>query len=240
MSKPINFVYGITTVPLRLKDHIFVRTLNSLKVAGFDEPRIFVDGAKTPKDYEQFGLDVTVRDPAIHITGNWILSMWELYLREPFATRYIVFQDDIVVCKNLKQYLRKCKNPEGSCYYNLCTYPSNFALANGHHGWYLSNQRGKGAQALMFDHKAVRELLGHPHLVERMQDARRGLHAIDGGVANSLTRVGFKEYVHNPSLVFHTGKVTTKTGKSANKVQPDAQSFRGEEFDSLELLSEVT
>lgn len=79
-------------------------------------------------------------------------------------------------------------------------------------------------------------MLGRPHLAERMQDARRSPHAIDGGVAHSLTRAGFKEYVHNPSLVFHTGKVSTRIGR----VQPDANSFRGEEFDALELLTEVT
>lgn len=236
----MNFVYGVTTVPQRLKDHILHRTLRSLAAAGFDEPRLFVDGAgisdSTANAYEQFGLDVTVRYPAVLAAGNWILSLWELYAREPFATKYIIFQDDIVVSKNLKEYLKQCKNPEGHCYYNLCTYPANFALANGYHGWYLSNQRGKGAQALMFGVETVIKLLGQSCFAEHMQAARVGHRRIDGSVEHSLTKLGFREYVHNPSLVFHTGTISTiRPGR-----QPDANSFRGEDFDSLELLKEVT
>ena len=39
----MKWAYGITTVPSR-RENLFERTLQSLAVAGFDNPRLFVDG----------------------------------------------------------------------------------------------------------------------------------------------------------------------------------------------------
>ena len=86
----------------------------------------------------------------------------------------------------------------------------------------------------MFGKEAVMTLLSRKYPVERMQDARRGPQSIDGTVSNSLTYAGFHEYVHNPSLAFHIGVDSTMHKRK----QPDALSFRGEDFDSLELLKE--
>jgi len=48
----------------------------------------------------------------------------------------------------------------------------------------------------------------------------------------ALKKVGWKEYVHNPSLIQHTGKISI----IGNGNHPLAPSFKGEEFDALDLL----
>src|SRR5437870_5459108 len=105
--------YGVTTVPSR-RSTLLPKTLQSLRAAGFGEPRLFIDGCKQDEavGYScQFRLPITARDPAVRPAGNWILSLWELYIREPVADRYAIFQDDLITYRNLRDYLEACKYP---------------------------------------------------------------------------------------------------------------------------------
>lgn len=226
---PMTWAYGITTVPSRLND-LFPRTLASLATAGFDSPRIFIDGAKDASDYDRFGLETTVRHPAIRTVGNWLLSMGELYIRNPTADRFAIFQDDFVTYKNLRAYLERSTMPEQG-YLNLYTFPSNQQLAKGE-GWYASNQFGRGAVALVFNRLGVQTLLSHTHMIQKVTDPQRGHKSVDGAIITAMQAAGWKEYVHNPSLVQHTGDVSSMR----NTPHPKATSFRGEEFNALELL----
>lgn len=62
---------------------------------------------------------------------------------------------------------------------------------------------------------------------------KRGHRSIDGGIVTALAEAGWKEWVHNPSLVQHTGLVSSMRSKP----HPRATSFRGEGFDAMELVS---
>lgn len=227
--------YGVTTVPIR-KLELLPRTLKSLAEAGFDKPRLFVDGSDNPNDYKEFELLVTVRYPKVRTAANWLLSMWELYTRNPVAERYAIFQDDIICVKNLKKFLEISKYPD-EAYLNLHTAPSNqdFAVKEKvTQGWYVSNQLGKGALALVFSNEALRGLLAHQYFVDRFQSVDRGHRAVDGGIVETMKRVGkgWKEYVHTPCLVQHTGEISSM----GNPKIAISTSFPGESFDALNLL----
>ncbi len=222
--------YGVTTVPSR-KDTLLKRTITSLAKGGFDKPRLFVDHLKNAEEYSSFGLEVTARFPCIQIVGNWTLAAWELYIREPKADRYAIFQDDLVTCLNLREYLEKSEYPEKS-YLNLYTFPKNEALADGKKGWHLSDQLGKSAVALVFSHEALMVIFSSTKFIEKAQDHRRGRHCIDGCVIGAMKELGWKEYVHAPSLTQHTGD---KSSMKHHKYPP-SETFRGENFDALELL----
>jgi len=224
----IRWAYGVTTVPRRLNT-LFPKTLASLARAGFDKPRLFVDG---PSDgFERFGLPITARGENIRTAGNWTLALAELYVREPLYERYAIFQDDFVTYRNLRQYLTKIPYPEKT-YLNLYTFPENQELAKGRNGFYPSNQRGKGAVALVFNREAVITLLSSQHIVRRPQ-TQNGWRKIDGGVVEAMRIAGWKEMVHNPSLVQHIGVLSSM----GNPEHPSATSFRGEDFDAMSLLS---
>lgn len=228
---PLTWAYGVTTVESRRGD-LLPRTLASLAAAGFDKPHLFVDGGLDSASWQaEFKLDVTCRYPNVRTAGHWHLSAMELYLRNPNADRYALFQDDMVTYRNLRQYLEASSYPERG-YCNLYTFPSNQKLANGRQGWYKSNQFGRGAVALVFDNTAVQTLLVHNHMVKRAKDANRGYKAIDGGIVTALAHAGYSEYVHNPSLVQHTGEKSSM----GNLPHQLAESFRGETFDAMELL----
>lgn len=245
----LQWAYGVTTVPRRLPD-LLPRTLESLKLAGFDKPHLFIDDIdddyeRKREDFKQFGLPLAVRSPPVRAFGNWVMGLLELYLRYPNYRYYAMFQDDLVCCRNLRQYLDRCIYPvrgENNGYWNLFTWPINQDLCpKGYTGFYKSSfsnidrnyQTGKGALALVFSHEAVTKLMSHSHMINRPQDANKGHQGIDGGIVTAMNKCGYWEYVHNPSLVQHTGKFTSVIGK---KTHPLAPSFRGEDFDALELL----
>lgn len=226
----LKWAYGLTTVPQR-RETLLPRTLASLQAAGFDNPRLFVDGASSPEPWAQFGCDVTTRSPRVGTTSNWVLSLVELCIREPSAERYAIFQDDLVTCLNLREYLDTCEYPAGG-YCNLYTFPENQELARGRSGWYRSNGSGLGAVALVLDQRAAVAFLGQARLIQarKQQDDWRGA---DRTIIRVMRKAGIREFVHNPSLVQHTGEVSTM----GHGRYPLAPSFRGEAFDALTLLS---
>jgi hypothetical protein len=121
----ITWAYGVTTIPLRRTDYL-PKTLESLARAGFDRPRLFVDGSQSDVRYRDFGeLETTFHYPAVRLYGNWILALWELFLRNPGAQRYALFQDDLLACTNLRQYLERVPYPKGGGYLNLFSSPAN-------------------------------------------------------------------------------------------------------------------
>lgn len=257
---------GITTVPSRM-DSLLPQTVDSVRDAGFCCPWLFVDGPCDPTAYGKFRIaGVTFRTKAIRVHGNWILGLYELYIRNPIAKRYLLCQDDIQMCKGVRQYLDAVPWPPNA-YLNLFTYPGNQEMCKTAPGWYESNQRGKGALALAFTRRAVLMLLHADHMLMRpmppekcgacaepinMLTGRctacdkidgeakafaeggwhRGMKAVDGGIVTSFMQAGWKEYVHNPSLVQHTGTVSSF---SAINHQP-AHSFPGVDFDAVSLV----
>lgn len=238
---PLVWTYGVTTVPKRRND-LLPRTLQSLALAGFDKPRLFVDGdVDIPSWQGQFTLEVTTRTTSMRTFGNWILGLAELYIRNPNCDRYAMFQDDLVAYRNLRQYLEEVPYPPKG-YQNLYTFPANQTLfpkvgktVRQQIGWRLSNQRGLGAVGLVFSREAVTVLLVHQHIVDRPQDAMRGWKSIDGGIVTAFRKAGWAEYVHNPSLIQHTGLRSSM----GNKPHAQAKSFRGEAFNAMDLIEEA-
>lgn len=217
--------YGVTTVSERIETTL-PKTLLSLAHAGFSDPHIFIDNARVPPE----SLDAyscTCHCPPLRAFGNWVTSAWSLYVYSPAADYFAIFQDDLITYANLRDYLERCKYPKTG-YWNLYTFPSN---EHGS-GWHLSNQRGLGAVALVFSNEALRTLLFQKHLVERVLNEKRGHLAIDGGIVEAFKKVGWREWVHSPSLVQHIGD----TSAIGNNPHPKAVSFRGEEFDARSLV----
>ena len=235
----MHWSYGVTTVPKRL-DTLLPRTLESLSAAGFPEPRLFVDGEVSSAVhiiYQHFGLEVTNRYPAVRTYGNWVLALWELYIREPEADRYAIFQDDLIIYSNLRTYLEQCKYPKKDGYWNLYTYPINQKPppSEDYQGWHESNQNGRGAVALVFNRPTVTDLFAQQPFIAHPQNSRRGHKSVDGTVVSSLKNAGRKEYIHSPTLVQHTGHLESTMGNHGYRERPDT--FRGESYDAMEMLN---
>lgn len=231
---PLKWAYGITTVPDR-RGNTFDRSLRSLAGAGFDQPHLFVDGDRDGQSWrDEYHCPVTNRSPRLGAYGNWILALGELFIRAPKSDRFAIFQDDLVCVRGLRAYLDGIQFPDKG-YLNLYTFPQNQVMALGREGFYPSNQEGKGAVALVFDCTGVQKLLANNHMVQRVYDPVRGTKYIDGAVVETMRTTGWTEYVHSPSLVQHTGHVSTLQ----NPKHPVAPSFPGVEFDATVLLKGI-
>lgn len=253
----MKWTVGLTTCDRRANEPILTRTLNSLDAAGFPPPRIFADAV--PHDaaatlQRSLGLEVTSRYPRARAFANFRLGLQELYERDPAADRYVMAQDDFVAYRNLCQYLERTPYPMRS-YLNCYLFPSgeDFLAKQGRKsvGWHPSNQLGKGAVLLVFDLAAVQTLLSQRHLIDRVTDPIRGWRSLDGAVVEAMKIAGWQEHVHYPSLVQHTGEVSSidkrkrVTGHDENfdawrwPEHTFASTFRGEDFDALALLPEA-
>jgi GT2 family glycosyltransferase len=234
MSDGLSWSYGITTVPER-SGGLLLRTVESLRAAGFSYPHLFVDGCSDATAYRELGLPVTTHQRNVRTTGHWILSLWELWAKNPHADRFAIFQDDMVANIGLRDYLDHCKWPGEKSYLNLLTFRENHELLkDAAVGWHRSNQRGMGAVALVFDAVAVKAILSSPHLVGWIKDRSRGHRLVDRAISQSLGKLGFTEWVHNPSLIQHTGEVSSM----GSDKHPQSTCFRGEDFDATTLLSD--
>lgn len=160
-------------------------------------------------------------------------AAWGIYLADSKADRYAIFQDDIVLCRNVRTYLEAVEYPKQG-YLNLYTFATNENKVFGKpKGFLPSDQLGKGAVALVFDHMAIHTLLQQSHLVNKPQ-LPNGKKNVDGAIQHAMViQAHFKEYIHNPSLVQHTGKI----GTLHNPIHPLAKTFPGENFDAMELIS---
>lgn len=217
--------YGVMTISSRFETTLPV-TLRSLALGGFSEPHIFIDDCKYPPD-SLAGYNCTCHYPRLKTHANWMLSAWELYFQKPEAQRYAIFQDDFITYRNLRRFLEDMKYPHQG-YLNLYTFPSN----EQGKGWHLSNQRGLGAVALVFTPDALYHVLASTHMIRRYLTAGRGKKSVDGGIIESMKKVGWHEYVHSPSLTQHIGDESA----IGNGVQPKAKSFRGEDYNAMDLL----
>jgi hypothetical protein len=236
MGRVLTWAYGVTTVPAR-RGTLLPRTLESLRRAGFTRPRLFIDGAdgKTLASYEEeFGLDCTARNPATLVHGNWWLALQELFIRRPDSDRYAIFQDDISCVMNLRRYLSSIDHSRKG-YLNLYTWAANqeHAPPPSIAGFYPANLKGWGALGLVFTQEAVLELLKSEWMLLRPKSADRGWKALDGGVWEAMTRVGYREFVHSPSLLQHTGRDST----ICNGKQGESPTYAGDDFDAMTLLS---
>lgn len=221
----MRWAYGVTTVGTRLETTL-PTTLASLEKAGFDDPFLFVDDADdVPDALKKY--DYTTYCPALRTMGNWMVAAWSLYVRNRYADRFAIFQDDFITYRNLREYLERTTDNK-KAYWNCYTWPEN----EKGKGWHLSNQRGLGAVALVFNADGFRGLLGHQHMADRVQDEKKGHIGIDGGIVDTFKKMNGFEFVHSPSLTQHIGEQSSM----GNGAQQRAVSFYGEDFNALELL----
>lgn len=194
--------YGITASPQRVDNGLLLQTVKSLAAAGFNDPTIFMDGA-CDFDESWNGLvnKLVIRTPGIGHLPNWMTSLVHLYCTAPKAVYYALFEDDLICCKNLRQYLESCEPPNG--YWNLLTHDQNIVYANNVNGWHESNQRGRGAVGLVFPRDTLLALIRARGFFDR--PSLDGEQNADGMVITCLRPLELKEYIHFPSLVQHMG-----------------------------------
>lgn len=232
---------AVTTVPSRSSS--LSETLEAIKSAGFNDVGLFVDSTEVIQNANLLEYNITYRRN-IRTYSHWYLTLAEMYLRDPYCQWYAIFQDDLIAVKNLRQYIEQSTADLPTRHYlNLFTFMENETIAQSATGWVPAycdkeaRQLGRGAVGLVLPHRAATELLSNRHMIDRRQDSVRGHRSLDGAVVEAMNSAGFKEYIHCPSLLQHTGEQSSM-GNPWNRPDryPFAKTFPGKDTDALTFL----
>ena len=178
------------------------RALASLQNAGFSSVHIFAEpGSWVPDRFAH--LPRTVHGRLLGNLGNFYTSLASLWMLEPHADCYAVFQDDVCVAEGLRAWCDRQLWPNGAGLVSLYTCGAQHDDASG---WRILS-RGMchtfGALAFVFRSDILKDFLSDGRLLE-MREA--GLRAgDDAAIGEWATRRGFGIAYHTPSLVDHIG-----------------------------------
>lgn len=244
------WAFGMITCSERIDSGLTLQTLRSVHAGGFDLKKLtlFVDKSEKGKIRAFNGsdnLESILFRSKIGAWGNWYLGLQELMIRHHDCAYYAMFQDDFVMCKNTLKYIEAClhKIPTMS-YLNLFSFlNSQWEVEHVRGVWkkgaYMvdrpqqSQQCGRGALAYVFPRDAVVGLLSSKAVVMKSISVTNPTKNIDGAVVDGLNAAGWTEYVHGPSLVWHTG---VQSVVRPDKVwENNADTFPGEEYDAMKF-----
>jgi hypothetical protein len=157
---------------------------------------------------------------------NWKMALGSLTMHD--SAYVLLIQDDVVFCRNLRNYISALKWPEDAGCISLYTPDIIPDMSPGLHA---AGGTTWGACALLFRTKTAIELLKTRTVATWPIDRR-----IDVMVGQAVRELGLRFYYHRPSLAQHIGEVSSfRDGRlySFNRQAPD---FVGETFDAMSLL----
>ena len=203
-----SWAVGVTTAPRGVPT--LGDCLASLAVAGWDCPRLFVDGdAPIPEAFSH--LPRTDRTPRVGAWPNYYLGLAELLMREPEADAYLMVEDDALFADQpgLRTYLEGLlwPGPRPGVVSLFCSR----AYTRPRPGWYaFEGTWAWCALAFVFPRDLARRFLADPDVVgHRWTRARNPLADTDWRVGRWAETRGVPVYFPTPSLVQHIGEVSS-------------------------------
>jgi hypothetical protein len=197
---------AVTTAPRR--DATLESCLDALVAAGWDSPRLFLDGtAPLPQRYAH--LPVTWREDSVGAWPSWYFALAELVMHQPKADAYVMLQDDVVLYHraSLREYLERVLWPgirPGliALFYTGQGEKTGWFEAQG--AWHFS------AQGLIFPPGIARAFLSDPDVLQTLLAASSETHIpIPEIVHRWVNYRGIDVWYANPSLAQHIGNSST-------------------------------
>ena len=235
-SKVRKWCAGVTTAPRA--EPTLERSLKSLADAGWPMAHVFAE----PQSDLPARLESERRSVRTHRLGawpNWLLSLNEMFLREPHADAYLICQDDVLYCHGLRNYLEDRLWPSGrlgvvslhtASHQDRGDKEGFYAVRHGWGAW--------GAQAYIFPNPAVRALFRNRHVVNhRHRGLGGGMQNIDSVVGQWCKETTFDYYLHTPSLAQHIGEASTLWEHASTTGRRRAATFVGEYTNINEIMT---
>ena len=207
-NKDFRWEVGVTTSERRMPT--LEQSFETIAKAGFENPTLFVDGPmQIPASLEK--VESCFRTRRLGAFPNYVASLWELFLRNPFADGFLLIQDDALLptSPHVREYVEHVTWPvEGPCILSLyCSAKYEKESA----GWHrFEGDWVWGAVAFAFSPEAIRVVLNSIRLIEhRAQPDKKGLSQIDVVIGQIATEANIPIFYPSPSLVQHIGTVST-------------------------------
>jgi hypothetical protein len=219
---------GVTTAPRR--QPTLDRCLDSLARAGWERPRLFIDGDVTLSPAAS-ALPRTVRDDRVGAWPAYVLALHELLMREPRADAYLLVQDDALFYDRepLRAYLEDHVLWPGRGRGVVSLYCSK-AYTHPSAGWHpMGDPWGWGALAFLFPNPLARAFLLDPQVFDHRWTGRSyGLAHIDVVIGRWAARRGVTIWYPSPSLVQHIGETSALWADSRVEGDRRASWFAGD------------
>jgi hypothetical protein len=198
---------GVTTAPRAVPT--LADCLASLAKAGWDRPRLFIDGdAAIPEAFAH--LPRTDRRPQIGAWPNYYLALGEMLMRDPGADAYMLIQDDALFANlDVRAYLERILWPGKRP--GVVSLFCSRAYTKPEPGWYeFEGVWIWCALAFVFPREAAQRFLADLDVVlHRWSTTRHNLAEIDWRVGQWAADHGVPVYHPTPSLVQHIGEVSS-------------------------------
>lgn len=208
---------GITIAPRKYPT--LPKTLKALKAAGWDTGIIFAE----PGSY----IDCGPNWPYVHrfkqtgIFGNWMLGLYELFIRNIDADAFFMIQDDIVLAPGTRQYL------ENALWFTdqphlVSLFGPNAIDKDPSNGWRSSLAYAGGPNSIIMSHETVQEILSS--LVPLRYYGVRNQQKVsfdDLGIFVLMSHNEWPVFYPKPSLGDHIGHQSTHCPQTTKWVYSD-------------------
>lgn len=204
-GRRLRWAVGVLTAPR--PEPTIGQTLRGLRDAGFDDVHLFAEpGSIIPPEFAHWPR--TVHGRRLGNIPNFFVSLAALFLGQPDADAYGLFEDDFETARGLRAWCDEQFWPVGSGLVSLYTCQAHQDLEPGWHVRALGTFRTFGGLAFVFRRDVLQAFLGDGRVLETR---RRGLiHGIDQVVGEWAARRGIGVAYHTPSLVAHIGHSSTQ------------------------------
>jgi hypothetical protein len=216
----------VVTTCLR-KQPTIGRTIGSLIKAGWSSDNILISSDNNYIPEVDIDIHTIIRNKKLGAWPHWFDCL-KLLLSKSDEDWLGIIQDDVIFCKNLKEYLNKAHIPQNCDIYSPFT-PIQYTGSGV--GWTLISDPSLWmAQTLFIRRQAARKLLTSD-IVWQI----RGDKQIDNRLGLWLLQSNRKIYFHTPSLAEHIGETSTLWENASVAGNRKSGSF-DPDLDCLELL----
>lgn len=202
-DRSMNWAVGVTTAPRPIAT--LEQTLKSLKQAGFGPCQLFDDRTRTGA------------------WRNWLRAVRELLEKHPNADALLICQDDVVLCRGLREYLEGSLWPADDV--AVCSPYCPTLYRSPQPGWHREDHGWDlvGAVCWAIPRTAAEAMLRDLGQVkaDRHIDARIGRWAL---------QTGRSVWYHSPSLAQHVAPTNSALGHNLLGSRRQAADFVGEAY----------
>lgn len=222
---------GVTTAPRN--SPTLKRSLDSIRAAGFD-PVIFAE-PETP--LSGIEAEIVQRRAKLGVVVNWIQGLQDLLARFPDAQALAMFQDDILLCKGVREFLEHDLWPrrDSGVVSLYCPNAKGYERESFTGTRRISQKNLIGACAMVVPRHVAELIVTGQHRNKWRGFAEGGQSAIndparwkalDAFIGHALAAAGLSADFYDPSLVQHIGKTSTLYGKLSIHAKRQGREFR--------------
>lgn len=236
MEEP-KWAVGLITAP-RKGEPTVQRTLESLKKAGWDDVVVFAEPG-APVEHNK----VVRRPDRYGDFTNWFTGLVELIISHPRHKYIMMLEDDVVLVRNLRQYL-DLRLPKLTPFASASVFCPSYFTRYTDDLWErkYEGEFTLGTQTVCMTREMALEFISDRDVVRHRSSGVVYFTNPSENTAKDIVigvwaqKRNLPVCYHNPSLAQHIGDNSTLRSYYWKAAQLSAQDFVGEDFDALDLL----